>query len=173
MTNKRPRMFDLVAINEETREVMNLGHPSEHVEESVRYRVLVHAMFWGAWQGKRVRIISSTGSTVAACTDVTAALATQYVAKHGKDVAAFALTAHGVTPSPTGGPGPKNESRQPRASHRTEPLDNIQDAVIIEEEIDAEERVVPGVVHLETRIAVKKCGNPKCRVCAREGKSCL
>lgn len=166
-------MFDLVAINEETREVMNLGHPSEHVEESVRYRVLVHAMFWGAWQGKRVRIISSTGSTVAACTDVTAALATQYVAKYSKDNAAYALTAHGVKPSPTGGPGPKNTPYQQRPPQHSEPVDDIPEAVVIEEEIDAEERTVPGVIHLETRVAIKKCSHPKCRICARDGKSCL
>lgn len=81
----RPRLFDLVALNDHAMEVMNLGDAADPMFEGSRYRVLVYALFWGAWKGARVRIVSSGGGTVAACEDVTAALCLQYLARHGAD----------------------------------------------------------------------------------------
>lgn len=81
----RPRMFDLVALNESAMETMNLGDAADPQFEAPRYRVLIYALFWGAWKGARVRVVSSGGGTVAACEDVTSALCLQYLARHGRD----------------------------------------------------------------------------------------
>lgn len=78
-------IFELDAVNDDAFERLPLGRSADHIGESPRYRVLIHAMFWGAWKGKRVRLLATSHPSAKACEDVTDALAATYLLRHPGD----------------------------------------------------------------------------------------
>jgi len=79
--------MELTALEDESMQRIDLGGASASTspDSNARYRVLVHALFWGQWKGKKIRVVATSHPTARVYEDVTVAAAIAYLRQHPDD----------------------------------------------------------------------------------------